>query len=236
VLAARKVTMIYVSKAQLARMIDHTLLKAEASEADILKLCQEAKTYRFWSVCINPFWVPLASRLLARTGIRVCSVIGFPLGATTTKVKVMETEEAITNGAREVDMVINIGALKTGDFEAVRGEIVSVVRVARALGDTTVKVILETGFLSIDEKIAGCKLAQEAGADFVKTCTGFGFSKATVSDVTLLRRSIPKTMGVKASGGIRTYEDAMRMIRAGANRIGTSEGVDIILGVPEISS
>lgn len=224
--------MIYVSKTQLAKMIDHTLLKAEASEADIVKLCQEAKTYGFWSVCVNPFWVPVACRILAETDIRVCCVVGFPLGATTTKVKVIETEEAIANGAREVDMVINIGALKTGDFEAVRGEIASVVRVARALTGITVKVVLETVFLSANEKITGCKLAQEAGADFVKTCTGFGSNKATVSDVTLLRRSVPETMGVKASGGIQTYEDAMRMIHAGANRLGTSAGVDIILGAP----
>jgi len=222
--------MIYVSKTQLARMIDHTLLKAETSEVDIMKLCQEAETYGFWSVCINPFWVPVASRLLAKTGTRVCSVVGFPLGATTTKVKVIETEEAIANGAREVDMVINIGALKSGDFEAVKGEIASVVTVARALRGITVKVVLETGFLSVDEKIAGCKLAQEAGADFVKTCTGFGPGKATTSDVALLRKFLPQTIGVKAAGGIQTYEDAVKMIRAGASRLGTSSGVSIILG------
>lgn len=225
--------MIYVSKTQLAKMIDHTLLKAEACQADIVKLCEEAETYGFWSVCVNPFWVSVASRLLAKTGIRVCSVVGFPLGVTTTKVKVIETEEALASGAREVDMVINIGALKSGDFEAVKGEIASVVRVARTLTGITVKVVLETGSLSVDEKIAGCRLAQEAGADFVKTCTGFGSSKATVSDVTLLRRSVPETMGVKASGGIQTYEDAMRMIHAGATRLGTSSGVDIILGAPD---
>ena len=178
--------MTYVSRTQLAKMIDHTLLKAEASEADIVKLCNEAETYGFWSVCVNPFWVRVASRLLAKTDIRVCSVVGFPLGATTAKVKAIEAEEAIGNGAREVDMVIDIGALKSGDFEAVTEEITSVVRVARALSGITVKVVLETGLLSVDEKIAGCKIAQQAGADFVKTCTGFGFSKATVSDVMLL--------------------------------------------------
>ena len=228
--------MIYLSKTQLAEMIDHTLLKAEASQADIVKLCQEAETYGFWSVCVNPIWIPVASRLLARTDTRVCSAIGFPLGATTTRVKTIEAEEAIANGARELDMVINVGALKSGDFGAVRGEIASVVRVARTLRDIVVKVVLETGFLSVDEKIAGCKLAQEAGADFVKTCTGFGSGKATVSDVRLLRRSLPESVGVKASGGIQTYEDAMRMIRAGANRLGTSAGVPIILGAPDIPS
>lgn len=228
--------MMYVSKTQLAKMIDHTLLKAEASQADIVKLCQEAETYGFWSVCINPFWVPVASHLLAKTDTHVCSVVGFPLGATTTRVKALEAEEAIENGARELDVVINIGALKSGDLEGVREDIVSVVTVARTLPGIKVKVVLEAGLLSVDEKIVGCKLAQEAGADFVKTCTGFGSSKATVSDVALLRRSVPKTMGVKASGGINTYEDALRMIRAGANRLGTSAGVAVILGVPELAS
>lgn len=222
--------MRHVSKTRLAKMIDHTLLEANASEADIMKLCQEAETYRFWSVCVNPFWVPLACQLLAKTDIRVCSVVGFPLGATTTKVKVAEAEDAIENGARELDMVINIGALKSGDFEAVREDLASVVRVARALGGITVKVVLETGLLSLEEKVTGCRLAQEAGADFVKTCTGFGTGRATGTDVTLLRRSVPQTMGVKASGGIDTYEDAMKLISAGANRLGTSSGVDIVLG------
>lgn len=222
--------MIYVAETQLAKMIDHTLLKPEASQTDIVKLCHEAETYGFWSVCVNPFWVPLAAQLLAKTSIRVCSVVGFPLGATTAKVKALEAEEAIANGASELDMVMNIGALKCGDFEAVRRDMASVVEIARAVRSITVKVVLETGLLSVEEKVSGCKLAQEAGANFVKTCTGFGSGKATVSDVALLRKSLPETVGVKASGGIRTYDDAMRMIRAGASRLGTSAGVNIVLG------
>lgn len=226
--------MIYVSRTELTRVIDHILLEAEASRSDIVKLCQEAERYGFWSVCINPFWVPLASQLLANTATQACSVVGFPLGATTKRVKVLEAAEAIENGARELDMVINIGALKSGDLKVVIDDIASVVKAARASSSVKVKVILETGFLSVDEQIAGCKLAQQAGADFVKTSTGFELGRATVSDVRLLRRSVPETMGVKASGGIRTYEDVVRMIRAGANRFGTSAGVGIVLGAPEL--
>lgn len=225
--------MMHLTRTELAKIIDYTLLKADASQQDIVELCREAKEYRFWAVCINSLWVSLASQFLASTEVRVCSVVSFPLGATTTDVKVAEAKQAISRGARELDMVVNIGALKSRDFETVRRDIASVVKVARSVAGIIVKVVLETGLLSFEEKVAGCKLANEAGADFVKTCTGFGAGMAAASDVTLLRKSVPDTMGVKASGGIHTYGEAIRMIHAGANRLGTSAGVAIILGEPK---
>lgn len=224
---------MYLPKAQVARMIDYTLLYPGATREDLVKLCQEAQTYGFWSVCVNPFWVHSAYELLKDRGIRVCSVVGFPLGATLTRVKVIEAEEVIANGAQEVDMVANIGALRSGNYEVVKEDIASVVRVARKFKDITVKVILETQLLSAAETLVICRLAQEAGADFVKTSTGLGAARATVSHVRLLRRCVGNTIGVKASGGIRTYRDFVRMVSAGADRIGTSAGVKIILEAPD---
>lgn len=213
---------------QLAKMIDYTLLKPDAKRDDIIKLCKEAIKYNFAAVCINPFYVSLAAKLLEGTPVKVCTVIGFPLGANTPQVKAFEAKNAIKNGAQELDMVINIGALKSGDYELVKQDINGVVKAAKVSRDTMVKVILETGFLTDTEKVNACKLAKEAGADFVKTSTGFSAGGATVHDVKLMRKAIGRSIGVKASGGIRTFKDAMTMIKAGADRIGTSSGVAII--------
>ena len=207
------------------RYIDHTLLKPEATEAQIVELCREAVRYQFASVCINPCYIAVAARELRGSGVKTGTVIGFSLGATTREVKVFEAEQAMRNGAEELDMVMNIGALKAGLREAVAGEIRAVVEAAR--GKALVKVIIECCLLTEEEKIAACQIVQEAGANFVKTSTGFASGGATVKDVRLIRQTVGPDMGIKASGGIRDYRTALAMIEAGANRIGTSSGVAI---------
>ncbi len=213
----------------LAGMIDHTLLKPDATADKIAQLCFEARKYHFASVCVNPANVKLCADLLKNTDVKVCTVIGFPLGATSTEVKVFETKNALENGATEIDMVINIGALKAGDSELVARDIREVVAVAHD-ADALVKVIIEAALLSDDEKIVACLLAKEAGADFVKTSTGFSSGGATVHDVALMRRTVGPDLGVKAAGGIHTHEEAEQMIAAGATRIGASAGIKIIQG------
>ncbi|MFZ1080943.1 MAG: deoxyribose-phosphate aldolase [Candidatus Kryptoniota bacterium] len=219
-----------MSAKELAGMIDHTLLKPETTPEEVEQICKEAVEYKFASVCINPGYVVLATSKLKNSLVKVCSVIGFPLGATTTKSKVYEAEEAISNGAQEVDMVINVGRLKAGDYEYVGNEIDTVVSAAHSK-TAVVKVIIETCLLTDDEKEKACLLAKDAGADFVKTSTGFSKGGATAADVALMRKVIGPSMGVKASGGIRSYYDAAIMVQNGATRIGTSSGVKIILEV-----
>ena len=218
---------------ELAKMIDHTILKANATQSDIEKLCDEAKKYNFASVCVNPYWVPLASDLLKNSTVKVCTVIGFPLGATSSESKAYETEIAILQGADEVDMVINVGAMKNNQTDIVENDILAVVNSARKTGKTQnkniiVKVILETCYLTKDEIKNACLCAKNAGADFVKTSTGFGTGGATVEDVALMKETVGETMEVKASGGIRDYETAIKMIKAGATRLGTSSGISIV--------
>ncbi|WP_394355145.1 deoxyribose-phosphate aldolase [Thermococcus sp.] len=215
-----------------ARYIDHTNLKPYAMREDIIRLCDEAVQYGFYAVCVNPYRVKLAKDYLRErgAGVKVASVIGFPLGATPTEVKVFEARKALEDGADELDMVINIGALKDGDYEYVKREIAEVVKVAHER-NAKVKVIIETCYLTEEEKVKVCELAKEAGADFVKTSTGFGSGGATVEDVRLMRKTVGPGMGVKAAGGIRTYEQAVAMIEAGATRIGASRGVEIVQGV-----
>ena len=215
------------SASNIASLIDHTLLRADATRPDILQLCREAREYKFASVCVNAYWVPVAAAELAGSPVLVCTVVGFPLGATSTEAKVAETEAAIAAGAREVDMVENIGALRSGDRQAVQQDIEAVIKAAHS-GGATVKVILETALLDDDQKTLACLLARAAGADFVKTSTGFGPSGATVHDVQLMRRAVGPKMGVKASGGIRTLDDLNKMVAAGATRIGSSSGVKIV--------
>ncbi|MEI5990021.1 deoxyribose-phosphate aldolase [Enterococcus termitis] len=209
-------------------MIDHTILKADAKEEDVLRIIEEAKKYEFFSVCINPCWVALAKEHLAGTSVDVCTVIGFPLGANTSEVKAYEATDAINNGATEVDMVINVGALKSKQYKKVLKDIQAVVDAAK--GKALVKVIIETALLTDEEKVKVCELAKEAGADFVKTSTGFSTGGATVADVKLMRETVGPDMGVKASGGIHNEEEAKAMIDAGATRIGTSAGVAIMEG------
>ncbi|OCA92507.1 deoxyribose-phosphate aldolase [Pseudobacillus wudalianchiensis] len=213
----------------IAKTIDHTLLKAEITKEEIKKLCEEARAYEFASVCVNPFWVAYASEQLEGTKVKVCTVIGFPLGATTTAVKAFETKDAIENGATEVDMVINIGALKAGDDETVLKDIQAVTASAR--GKALTKVIIETSLLTDEEKERACRLSVEAGADYVKTSTGFSTGGATEEDVRLMRKTVGPDIGVKASGGVRSQEDALSMIKAGATRIGASSGVQIVQGL-----
>jgi len=213
----------------LAKMIDHTLLKPDATQDQIAQLCFEARKYGFASVCINPTWVKLSAQLLEDSPVKVCTVIGFPLGATAPEVKTFETQNAIENGATEIDMVINIGALKARDLELVARDIRGVVSSAHARG-ALVKVIIEAVLLTDEEKTIACLLSKEAGADFVKTSTGFASGGATVHDVALMRQTVGPEMGIKAAGGVRTYEDAENMIKAGATRIGASAGVKIIQG------
>jgi len=213
----------------IAKMIDHTLLKPDATEQEIAQLCFEARKYGFASVCVNPTWVSLCAELLKGSAVKVCTVIGFPLGATSSETKAFETETAIRQGATEIDMVINIGALKARDLETVAKDIRGVVNVAHPRG-ALVKVIIETVLLNDEEKQIASLLAKEAGADFVKTSTGFAGGGATIHDVELMRRTVGPQMGVKASGGVKTFEDAENMIRAGATRIGASAGVKIIQG------
>jgi deoxyribose-phosphate aldolase len=212
---------------QAASLIDHTLLRPDATRDEIVTLCQEAKTYLFASVCVNSYWVPLVADQLRGTPVKVCSVVGFPLGASSTAAKAAETATALRDGAQEIDMVQNIGALKSGDGSAVQADIQAVVDAAHAAG-AIVKVILETALLDDAQKIEACRIAQQAGADFVKTSTGFGPGGATVHDVELMRRTVGPHMGVKASGGIRTRGDLDRMVAAGATRIGASAGVKIV--------
>ncbi|OAH56315.1 2-deoxyribose-5-phosphate aldolase [Domibacillus aminovorans] len=213
----------------IAKTIDHTLLKADAKKEDIEKLCEEANRHGFASVCINPALVKQASELLRGSEVKVCTVIGFPLGATVTEVKAFETKIAIDHGATEVDMVINIGALKDGDYDAVEKDIRAVV--ASAQGKALVKVIIETSLLTDKEKKKACELAVSAGADYVKTSTGFSAGGATEADVTLMRQTVGPKIGVKASGGVRSQQDAMTMIKAGATRIGASSSISIVTGV-----
>jgi len=215
--------------ADLAHLIDHTLLDPAATRADIDRLCAEAKEYGFAAVCVNPAWVRRAYENLAGSEVKVASVIGFPLGAATTEVKVLETQRALRDGALEIDMVINVGRLKSGLYLWVGDEIRKIAEVCHEGGAIT-KVIIETSLLSDEEKVVACRLAREAGADFVKTSTGWGAGGATVADVTLMRTTVGPEMGVKASGGIRTAEDVIAMIRAGATRIGASAGVKIVTG------
>lgn len=208
------------------KLIDHTALKPNTSKESILKLIAEAKTYDFASVCVNPCWVELAHQELKNTDVKVCTVIGFPLGANTTEVKVFETKDAIEKGAQEIDMVINIAMLKDKEYDYVENEIHQIVEAAK--DKAIVKVIIETCLLTDEEKIKACELSQKAGADFVKTSTGFSTGGATVHDVALMRKTVGTDMGVKASGGVHTHEEALAMIEAGANRIGASAGVKLL--------
>ena len=215
------------SASGVAALIDHTMLRPEATRADIVKLCGEARQYGFATVCINPYWVPLAASELAGTAAKVCTVVGFPLGATSTEAKVAEAAAALRAGAREIDMVINVGALRSGDFDTVKLDIQAVARVCHDAG-AIVKVILETALLDDAQKTTACGLAQAAGADFVKTSTGFGPAGATVQDIVLMRHAVGPRMGVKAAGGIRTLDDFRAMVAAGANRVGASASVKIV--------
>lgn len=209
----------------IAGMIDHTLLKPEATAHQIEELCGEAKEYHFASVCVNPVFVPLAAKLLAGSGVKTCCVVGFPLGAISPEQKAAEAASCAAMGAEELDMVIAIGAAKSGDWALVKSDIAGVVKAA---GGHTVKVIIETCLLTDEEKVKACQMAKEAGADFVKTSTGFSTGGATAADIALMRKTVGPEMGVKASGGIRSYETAMEMINAGATRIGASAGIAIV--------
>src|ERR1700704_2174997 len=216
--------------ADLAKLIDHTLLKPEATRDEVVKLCEEARKHRFASVCVNTTWVPLCKAMLGGTDVMVCAVVGFPLGAMSPGAKAYEAREAMRQGAREIDMVINIGALKSGDYETVFEDIC---RVVKACAPAAVKVILETSALDTEQKIIGCTLAKLAGAAFVKTSTGFGKGGATVEDIELMRRIVGPELGVKASGGVRTADDVLKLAQAGANRIGASASVAIVSGATE---
>jgi deoxyribose-phosphate aldolase len=218
---------VSVFDSSIAALIDHTLLKPEATAADIRKVCAEARQYGFAAVCVNPYWVRLVAGELAGSAVKVCAVVGFPLGANSTEIKVAETAGVLRAGAQEIDMVLNVGELRGGNYQAVRDDIVAVVEVAHASG-AIVKVILETALLNSEQKVKACQLAKEAHADFVKTSTGFGPGGATVEDVGLMRRTVGPAMGVKASGGVRTLEDLKKMVAAGASRVGASASVKIV--------
>lgn len=215
------------------RYIDHTLLRPESTQIQIDKLIAEAVEHQFASVCVNPTWVSYAAKALKGTEVNVCTVIGFPLGGNTTSVKAFETKDAVANGADEIDLVINIGQLKSGQYDAVEADIRAVVE---ASGDKLVKVIIETCLLTDDEKVKACRLAATAGADYVKTSTGFSTAGANIADVTLMRKTVGPNIGVKAAGGTRSYADAEAFIKAGATRIGTSAGVAIVNGETANSS
>lgn len=215
-----------MNKIDLARYIDHTILKPDAKESDIIKLCREALEYKFASVCVNASNVKLADSFLHGTDVKVCTVVGFPLGATTKETKAFEAAQAIENGASEVDMVINIGALKSGKLDVVEEDIKAVADVCK--GKALLKVIIETCLLTDEEKTTACELSKKAGANFVKTSTGFSTAGATAEDITLMRRIVGPEMGVKASGGIRNLETALKMIEAGATRIGASASISIV--------
>lgn len=214
-----------MDKKTIASMIDHTLLKPEATPAQVEKLCAEAAEYHFASVCVNPVYIPLAARRLDGTGVKVCCVVGFPLGAIAPEQKAAEAASCAAMGAEELDMVIHVGAAKAGDWALVQRDIAGVVKAAAG---RTVKVIIETCLLTDEEKVKACEAAKAAGADFVKTSTGFSTGGATTHDIALMRKTVGPEMGVKASGGIRDYATAMAMIEAGANRIGASAGIEIV--------
>jgi len=216
--------------AAVASLIDHTLLKPDASQVDIARVCEESRRFRFASVCINPYWVRFASAALSGSSVHICTVIGFPLGANETRTKLAEAELALAQGANELDMVQNIGALRSSSQAAVRDEIAELASLAHSRG-AILKVILETCLLSEEQKITACRLASEAKADFVKTSTGFATSGATAADVALMRKTVGDSLGVKASGGIRNLETLREMVSAGATRIGTSSGVNILAEV-----
>jgi deoxyribose-phosphate aldolase len=218
------------TRASLAKTIDHTLLKATATQEQVRTLCAEARQYGFASVCVNPRWVSLCARELAGSEVLVCTVIGFPLGANTGEIKAAEARLAVSQGAGEVDMVLDLGAAKAGDWKGVEEDILGVVRAA---GKARVKVILETCYLTDDEKIQACAAAVRAGAHFVKTSTGFGGGGATVEDIRLMRKAVGALLRVKASGGVRTCQDALSMLEAGADRIGASSGVAIVEALGE---
>ena len=211
------------------KYIDHTLLKPSATSEQVKALCEEALKYNFKSVCVNPCFVALAHELLANSDVLVCTVIGFPLGSNTSEIKALEAQDAIANGADELDMVINVGALKSGDTDYVQTEIAGLARIAHASA-RVLKVIIETCLLNDEEKVIACNLSKEAGADFVKTSTGFSTGGATVDDIRLMREAVGPYMGVKASGGIRSADDAKAMIEAGASRLGASAGIAIVEG------
>ncbi|WP_018758726.1 deoxyribose-phosphate aldolase [Paenibacillus terrigena] len=217
-----------MSNVKLQHMIDHTVLKADTRRQEIITLCEEARTYNFASVCVNPTWVELAANELEGSDVKVCTVIGFPLGANTPETKAFEVRDAISKGAGEVDMVINIGALKDQNDALVERDIRAVVEAAA--GKALVKVIIETCLLTEEEKVRACEISVKAGADFVKTSTGFSTGGATIEDVALMRKTVGEHVGVKASGGVRSLEDMNNMVKAGANRIGTSSGVKILRG------
>jgi len=217
-----------LTKAEVAAMIDHTILKADATREEVLHICKEAAEHKFATVCVNAGWVPLVAEALKGTGVGITTVVGFPLGATTTASKAFEAAEAIQAGATEIDMVLNVGLLKSGDAEGVQRDVEGVVAACR--DKAALKVILETGLLSDEEKELACKLCVKAGADFVKTSTGFGKGGATAEDIALMRRVVGPDLGVKASGGVRDLETALQMIAAGATRIGASASVAIVTG------
>jgi deoxyribose-phosphate aldolase len=214
---------------EIARLIDHTLLKPDATSVQIVKLCAEAREYGFSSVCVNPYWVPVAAQELVGSSVKTCTVAGFPLGANTTPTKIFEAGKALRSGAQEIDMVINLGALLSGDTAAVLADIRGVVEETHGAG-AIVKVILETCLLTQEQKVTACRLSVEAGADYVKTSTGFSTGGATVEDVALMRNTVGALIGVKASGGVRSLADLRKMVDAGATRIGTSSGVAIVAG------
>ncbi len=220
----------------MAKMIDHTNLNATATVDQIKKLCEEALEYQFASVCVNPIYVPLATKLLEESSVKVATVIGFPLGANTTETKAFETKNAIKNGAKEVDMVMNIGAFKSGAYDLVRSDIKAIIDATRSSGvtsDVIVKIILETCYLNDEEIVKACEIVKEVGGDFVKTSTGFGSAGAEEEKVSLMRKVVGRDIGVKASGGIKNFEDALSMLDAGANRIGASSGVEIVTDIKD---
>jgi len=222
-----------LSRRELAKMIDSTLIKPAASKDEVIKLCWEAQKYGFGCVVVNPTFVSLVRHVLEATEVKVCSTVGFPIGAGLPEVKMFEAQKVVELGAEEIDMVMNTSALKSKDYEAVKKDIQAVLKVKKSQPNIIVKVIIETGLLTDEEKVTACKLAKEAGADFVKTSTGLLGGVATVKDVKLMRRVVGKNMGVKAAGGIRTLKEALAMIKAGANRIGTSTAGDIIEEMPK---
>lgn len=216
---------------KIEKLIDHTLLKPQSTEEQVKKICAEAKKYNFASVCVNPYYTSFVSKELKGTDVKTCVVIGFPLGANTKEVKAFEAKQSIENGAKEVDMVINIGALKDKKYDVVKEDIKAVVDAAK--GKAHVKVIIETCLLTDEEKVKACSISKEVGADFVKTSTGFSTGGAKKEDVALMRKTVGENMGVKASGGIHSYEETMEMVEAGATRIGASAGIKIIEGSKE---
>ncbi len=221
-----------MNRRELARYIDHTLLKPEATPAEVERLCREALQYHFASVCVNPLFVPLAAKKLVGSDVAVCTVVGFPLGATSTATKVCEAELAIAKGATEIDMVLPIGLLKAGQVARVREDVAAVAAICHGSG-ALLKVIIETALLTDEEKVTACETCKAAGADFVKTSTGFAKGGATLEDVALMRETVGPDLGVKAAGGVHNYDEAMAMIEAGATRIGASLGVTIVEGAPE---